>query len=129
MAQFSLYLPLLTQVEGGFQKNPKDRGNYNSKGELVGTNLGISAPVYEAYIGFPPNERDMLNITKDVAASIFKDWFWDRIGASQIKSQSVANIIVDHGVNAGLASIGRIVQRILNKDFNFLLAVDGPRTK
>ncbi len=129
MASFYSYLPLLQQVEGGYTDNPNDNGNWTGGrkgiGQLVGTNYGISAPVYKEWIGRTPTRQDMLSLTKDTAKKIFKNWYWDAIKASQINSQSVANIIVDHGVNAGLGSIGKIVQRILNNHFNYNLRIDG----
>ena len=132
MASFYQYLPLLLRVEGGYQKHPQDSGNYNSRGELVGTNYGISAPVDEDWIGRPPSEADMRSMQKQTAQKIYKEWFWNRIGAGQIKNQSLANIIADHAVNAGIGGAGRLVQRVLNEDFGFSLAVDGmigPKTR
>ncbi len=125
MSKFDLYAPLLVAVEGGYQKLPNDSGNYNSRNQLVGTNHGISAPVYEKWIGRVPTEQDMRSITKTVAFEIYKAWYWNKIGASQIKNQSIANIIVDHAVNAGVGASSKLVQKSLNKDFGFNLAVDG----
>ncbi|MFY7671603.1 glycoside hydrolase family 108 protein [Tenacibaculum sp. MEBiC06402] len=125
MADFYLYKETALKFEGGYQKISSDPGNYNSKGELVGTNLGISAKVYESWIGRPPTEEDMLAITKEIATSIFKTWYWDAVRASEINSQAVAENIVDHAINAGPKSIGKIVQVVLNKYFNKSLIVDG----
>lgn len=119
---FNEYLPLLQQVEGGFQKNPDDPGNYNSKGELAGTNFGISARFYEGIIGRPPTGRDMKAITKEQAAHIFQVYFWDAQRATEIKSQAVANTIIDHHVNSG--SGARLAQQVLNSHFGYSLAVD-----
>jgi lysozyme family protein len=125
MAVFSKYIPLLNVVEGGFQKIVSDSGNYNSLNQLVGTNHGISAPVYEQWINQIPTEAMMRAMSKSVALQIFKAWYWDGINASDIKNQSVAEIIVDHAVNAGQGRAGKIVQRVLNDVFNYNLAVDG----
>lgn len=131
-ASFYTYLPLLEAAEGGYQKLVNDSGNYNSLGQLVGTNYGISAPVYENWIGRPPSEQDMRSITKSMANEIYKAWYWDRIGASLIDNQSIANVIVDHAVNAGVGAAGKLVQRVLNNHFGFNLVVDGvigPQTR
>jgi lysozyme family protein len=125
MSKFSLYIPLLIEAEGGFQILANDSGNYNSRGELVGTNHGISAPVYEEWIGRPPTEQDMRQITKTIALEIYKAWYWNKIGANYIKNQSIANLIVDHGVNAGVGAAGKMVQEVLNTEFGFDLVVDG----
>ena len=129
MANFSTYLPLLQQVEGGFQKIPQDPGNYNSRKELVGTNYGISARFYEGIIGRPPTEADMRAITKGQAEKIFLDHFWNKVKANQIVDQAMANTIVDHQVNAGDGV--RLAQRVLNSSFGFNMPVDngmGPIT-
>ena len=122
MASFYSYLPLLQQVEAGFQKLAKDHGNYNSLGELVGTNYGISARFYETVIGRPPSEQDMRNITKSQAEQIFLDYFWNAENASQINSQAVANTIIDHQINAGNGV--QIAQQVLNNSFGFNLDDD-----
>ncbi len=129
MASFYTYLPLLQQVEGAFQKNPKDPGNFNSKGQLVGTNYGVSARFYEGIIGRPPSEADMRAITKAQAQKIFLDHFWNAQNADQIVNQAMANTIIDHQVNAGDGV--RLAQSVLNNDFGFNLSTDnkvGPIT-
>jgi len=125
MAQFNLFIPLVHLAEGGFQKFPSDTGNYNSLGQLVGTNKGISAPVYEAYIGYPPSEANMRSITTAIANAIYKRNYWDKLKADSIKTQEVANVIVDHGVNAGTGRAAKIAQKVLNNSFGKNLAVDG----
>lgn len=123
MANFQEYLPLLQQVEGGFQKLPQDPGNYNSRKELVGTNYGISARFYESILGRPPSETDMRAISKVQAENIFREFFWEPVGGYNIKNQAIANTITDHQVNAG--SGARLAQKILNNHFNYSLTVDG----
>lgn len=125
MSKFSLYIPLLIAAEGGYQKLTNDSGNYNSRKELVGTNFGISAPVYENWIGRPPTEADMRKMSKATALEIYKQQYWNKIGANYIKNQSIANLIVDHGVNAGTGASGKMVQRVLNESFGYNLAIDG----
>lgn len=122
MANFQTYLPLLQQVEGRFQKNPKDRGNYNSLGELVGTNYGISARFYEEVIKRPPSEADMRAITKSKAAILYRAYFWDKQRANEINSQAMANTIIDHQVNAGDGVL--VAQKLLNKSFGFNVGID-----
>lgn len=122
MANFNTYLPLLQQVEGGFQKNPKDRGNYNSLDQLIGTNFGISTGFYEGVIGRPPTLADMLAITKTRAAELYRVYFWNAQRASEIISQAIANTIIDHQVNAGNGVL--VAQKLLNARFGFSISVD-----
>lgn len=115
MASFQKYLPLLHEVEGGFQKNPDDPGNYNSYGELIGTNHGISGRFYETAIGHVPTENEMRNITQNQADQIFKEYFWDKSKADKIRDQSVAETVVDHQINAGKGV--KLAQKVLKYDF------------
>ncbi|WP_299681126.1 glycoside hydrolase family 108 protein [uncultured Tenacibaculum sp.] len=125
MANFNLFTQTISAFEGGFQKRKSDPGNYNSERVLVGTNHGISASFYQTKIGRPPTEEDMRAITKEMAKAFFKTDFWDKVNADLIHSQAVAENIVDHAINAGPGTIGRIVQKVLNKYFGKSLAVDG----
>ena len=57
--------------EGGFQADPKDRGNWTSgvvgQGELKGTKFGLAAMTYP--------HLDIKNLTVDQAKAIyFEDW-------------------------------------------------------
>lgn len=123
MASFYKYIPLLQQVEGGYQADPDDDGNYNSLGELAGTNYGISARFYERILGYPPKKADMLAITEADAKHIFKQYFWRANNAAKINNQAVANTVIDHQVNAGRGI--KLAQTTLNRYFGQNLDVDG----
>ncbi len=125
MANFNSYLPLLHKVEGGYQNLAKDRGNYNSLGQNVGTNFGIAATTYESYIKRPPTVVDMKNMTIATANKIYKLWYWDKLKGDNILNQSIANVLVDHGVNAGVPTARFMIQKILKNDFNQNINVDG----
>lgn len=123
MASFNKYMPLLQKVEGAYQALPQDPGNFNSKGELVGTNYGISARFYERIINRPPSKMDMKAITQYEAEEMYKAFFWDKNLGDQIKSQSVANTVIDHQINSGRGI--RLAQKVLNNHFGKSLVVDG----
>lgn len=125
MANFNLFIPILQKVEGGYQNLSGDGGNFNSLGQRVGTNHGISARFYEDIIGRPPTVADMKAITLSKAKSLYKKYFWDDVHGDSLINQSVANLIADHAVNSGESPIGTIVQRILKNDFNKNIVVDG----
>jgi lysozyme family protein len=104
--------------EGGFQNNPNDSGNYDSSGNLKGTNWGISAPVAEdnGYDG------DMRNFPKDLAIQIYQDLYWR--GLDAVNSQAIATKILDIRVNFGVSGGNKILQRALNAIGNSV-SVDG----
>jgi lysozyme family protein len=101
MAQFQTAYDIVRKHEGGFQKMPEDSGNYNSRQQLVGTNWGINAQVYENYLKRPPTEQDMRAMPRYIALAIFKQLYWDRVKGDEIRDQQVANILFDGHVNHG----------------------------
>ena len=115
MANFQTAYLLVADAEGGYQNHPNDRGNYNSLGQLVGTNLGIAAPTYEDWIGRPPTAADMRAITPEIARAIYRSKYWDDIKGDQIQSQAVANIFFDGRVNHGRTGT-YIMQRVVGVD-------------
>lgn len=101
MASFHVFSQLIDKAEGGYQNSAADKaGNTNSNGEMVGTNHGISAPVYESYLGHPPTQAEMQQMTKDQALHIYQDKYWTMIQGDQLNNQQVANAIGDMAVNA-----------------------------
>jgi len=109
--RFDRAVALVLKKEGGYQKHPKDSGNYNSAGRLVGTNLGIAAPTYERYLKRPPSEQDMRTLTVETAKDIYRRLYWDAIRADVIDSEALAISVFDWYVNAGNPAI-RYLQRI-----------------
>lgn len=120
---FSVYLPKLLAVEGGFQENPADQGNYNSLGVLVGTNYGISGRFYENVIGRPPTKPEMKALTKAEAIEIYRQYFWHANRMDEVKNQQVANTVIDQQINAGNGIL--MAQRILNQYFSKNISEDG----
>ncbi len=93
MANFITIVEKTFDFEGGFQQYSTDRANYNSKGELIGTNMGISAIALEQYLGYPPSVADVKAIDKKLAMHIYKKLFWDKIRGDDLKDQDVGDII------------------------------------
>ncbi len=112
MAKFDPAYSIVLRLEGGYQNNPADKGNYNSLGDLVGTKYGISAPVLEQWIGRPPTKMDMANLNTHTAKAIYYNLYWKNIQGDFIRSQDLANIFFDGHVNHGRTGI-RLMQRVL----------------
>lgn len=104
MANFQLFKNKILDIEGSYQNNPADRGNYNKDGELVGTNFGIAAFTYERWYGKTATENAMLSLTKNDALEIFEGHFWLRNRIDEIESQVIAEIICDGIINHGTGS-------------------------
>lgn len=124
MANFYTAYQKVAAAEGGYQAHPNDTGNYNSRNELVGTNWGISAPVYENWIGRPPTTAEMRDMSAGTAQQIYKARFWDDIRGDEIRSQAVADIFFDGRVNHGRTGT-KIMQRVLKVTAD---GVVGPQT-
>lgn len=124
MASFNTAINIVLDHEGGYQNNPNDTGNYNSRGDLIGTNYGISAPVLESYLSYPPTVNTMRNLSLSIAKDIYRNKFWNRIKGDQINSQPIANIFFDGHVNHGNTGI-RMMQDVLGVPRD---GVVGPQT-
>ena len=112
MANFLTAYKRISRWEGGYQKHPSDQGNYNSKGQLVGTNWGINAKTYEDWKGYPPSATQMKNMPKLEAMEIFERRYWDKIKGNDIHDQPLADIIFDGRVNSGSLGV-KLLQRVL----------------
>ncbi|MEM6378816.1 MAG: glycosyl hydrolase 108 family protein, partial [Bacteroidota bacterium] len=114
MADFQKAFNIVIGHEGGYQRHPSDTGNYNSIGQLVGTNYGISAKVYESWINRPPSQSDMENLPLQDAIQIYFSLFWSRMQGNSIHNQPIANILFDGVVNHGNSKGIQLMQEVLN---------------
>lgn len=124
MASYQLFKTSIQEAEGGYQNLTNDKGNYNSLGQRVGTNYGVSAKFYEKVIGRPPTIADMKSITQAEAHQLFKIHFWDAVKGDAIQSQAVAEMVADHSINTNPRVTAGIIQRTLNRYFGKNLQVD-----
>lgn len=95
-AAFLRAIALVLEHEGGFQAKPSDRGNWVSgvvgKGELKGTNFGISAMRY-------PGE-DIKGLTRDRAIQLYHADYWLAIKGDELPAP-LAVVTMDAAVNSG----------------------------
>jgi len=115
--------------EGGYQNDPEDKkGNTNSKGQLVGTNRGISAPVYEEEIGRPPTKEDMQAITEEEAKRIYRKKYISPVKEKlKIEPEHPAfSLIVDMFVKDGQGAAAAIIQRVIGAKVDGKI---GPETR
>ncbi len=92
--------------EGGYTRDPKDRGNWTSGvpgvGVLKGTKYGIAAHVYPTL--------DIENLTVADAKIIYKRDYWDRMRADQLPEE-IRFDMFDTAVNSGIGNAVRMLQR------------------
>lgn len=124
MANYNKAIQIILKNEGGYQKHPSDKGNYNSKGILVGTRYGISAKTLEKWRAYPVTADDMMHLSLTETKEIYHTYYWLPIHGNAIRDQDNATLIFDHSVNAGVGGASRLVQKTLNQMGEYL-SVDG----
>ena len=110
MAKIDILAPYILSWEGGFVNDPADRGG--------ATNKGVTIETWKRQ-GYDKNKdgiidvKDLKLITERDATEIMRKNYWDRWQADFIKSQSIANILVDwvwgsgvHGIKIPQAMLG-----------------------
>lgn len=125
MANYNNFIDTISQIEGGYQNLKWDKGNFNSLGENVGTNFGISARVYETTLKRPPTVADMKAITPYQAIEFYRSDYWNQLNANGINSQMIAETFIDHAINGGQRTAAKLMQKTLNTSFDKKLVVDG----
>ena len=120
MADIKKLIPFLLKWEGGFVNDPVDLGGATNKGITIKTFISYR----KAINGPPPIVKDLKNISDEEWTSVLKMFFWDKWKADDIKSQSLANILVDWVWASGMYGI-KIPQRMLGVQQD---GVVGPKT-
>lgn len=107
----------LLRLEGGFVYDKFDRGG--------ATNKGVTLNTFRAYYGQDKTTADLKAITADEWTQIFKAGYWDKMKADDIRSQSVAELLVDFAYNSGVATASRHIQALVGTKTD---GVIGPKT-
>ena len=102
MANFELAIPELLEVEGEYSDDKYDRGGK--------TKYGIIEKKARSF-GY---EGDMKDLPLDFAKDIYKKDYWDRMHLDDMKSQVLAGILFNYGVNCGTSTASKSLQRALN---------------
>jgi lysozyme family protein len=97
-SNFNHCLELLLKHEGGYVDHPSDPGGM--------TNLGVTARVWEEWVGHPVNEKQMRALTPELVAPLYKRKYWDACRADELIS-GVDYCVFDVAVNSG---VGRSVK-------------------
>ena len=106
MALFSLSLNAVLKHEGGYVDDPNDRGG--------ATNMGITHKTLAKWRGKAVTAADVKAMTSTEAAAIYKARYWNKMNLDQIVSQKLAEAVMDFGVNAGIRTTGKALQRAAN---------------
>lgn len=116
MAELKILTPWILSFEGGYVNNPLDKGGPTNRGVTLSTWRAVG---YDKDGDGDIDADDVRLITDhDMAVCVLAPHYWGRWRADEIKSQSVANIVVDWVWASGKHGITE-VQKILG------VAVDG----
>ena len=99
-SNFNRSLLLLLKHEGGYVNHPSDPGGM--------TNLGVTAKVWESWVGHPVDEKQMRALTSDDVAPLYKRKYWDACRADELIS-GLDYAIFDFAVNSG---VGRSIKTL-----------------
>ena len=110
MADINILAPWILSFEGGFSNHPLDKGGATNKGVTIATWRRVG---YDKDGDGDIDVDDLRLLTdKDVVERVMKPHYWDRWKADRIKSQSIANLLVDWVWASGAHGI-KIPQRVL----------------
>ena len=116
MANHLLLIPKILKWEGGYVNHPNDKGG--------ATNKGVTLSTFRKYFGKTKTVNDLKNITNEQWQYIFKNGFWDRWKADEIKTQSIAELLVDWLYCSGVYGI-KYPQQVLGITVDGIV---GPKT-
>jgi lysozyme family protein len=101
-SNFDVCVDLMLAHEGGFVNHPQDPGGM--------TNLGVTARVWEEWLGRPTNEKEMRALTPTMVKPLYKRKYWDAIRADELVD-GVDYCVFDVAVNSGVGRAIKFLQQ------------------
>lgn len=122
MASLAILAPFILSHEGGYVNDPSDRGGATNRGVTMATWRRVG---YDKDGDGDIDVDDLRLITEaDAVERVMRPHYWNRWQGNLIRSQSVANILVDWVWASGAHGI-RIPQRLLGVKADGIV---GPKT-
>ena len=104
MAKAEVLKPFVLSWEGGFANVPGDRGG--------ATNKGVTLTTFRSVFGQKKTVEDLKKMTDEEWMTVFLKYYWRRWLASDIKSQAIANLLVDWVWASGAYGV-KLPQKVL----------------
>jgi lysozyme family protein len=121
MANVKKLLPYILSWEGGFVNDPHDKGGATNKGVTIATWRKVG---YDKDGDEDIDVDDLRLLTDNDVCRVLLDHYWNRWQADKIKSQSVAEILVDWVWGSGSCGI-KLPQELLGVTIDGIV---GPKT-
>lgn len=103
-ANFDACLRKLLIHEGGYVNHPSDPGGM--------TNLGVTARVWEEWVGHPVDEKQMRALTPELVAPLYRKKYWDACRANDLVS-GLDYAVFDVAVNSGVGRAIKLLQSVV----------------
>jgi lysozyme family protein len=115
MSDFYMAIPTILKHEGGWVCHPSDPGGETNHG--ISTLMVERERISNQELGLPEGRSPgwMKAMTVESASKIYKKFFWDKPGYSQILDQRMATKVFDVAVNCGPARAHVMAQRAVNR--------------
>lgn len=114
---FDAALAFTLSAEGGYVDNPLDSGGP--------TNLGLTLADLRRWDGHTATVDDVRALTPETAAPIYRAFYWFPVDGARLPP-GVGLSVFDHGVNRGVRTSARILQRIVGAEPDGEI---GPKTR
>jgi lysozyme family protein len=101
LSNFHQSLALLLKHEGGYSHHSQDPGGM--------TNLGVTAKVWQEWVGHPVDEKQMRALTAEDVAPLYKRKYWDACRADELVS-GLDYAVFDYAVNSGVGRAAKTLQ-------------------
>lgn len=132
MADYKNTVSRTLHHEGGLSKDPKDASaakNPVPDGKGYHTNKGVTWATFTSLaskLGYIATPALFYQMPMDIWLKIFKVGYWDAIDGTNIKSQAVANMLVQRAWGSGASRANTMIQQLLN-ELGYKVAIDGKK--
>jgi len=99
----------MLESEGGFNDDPRDKGNWLPDGRKGCTNLGVTQTTWEFWVGRQSNEKEMRNLTPALVEPMYRRKFWEACSCNNLPP-GVDYLVFDFAVNAGVGCSAKTLQ-------------------
>ena len=115
MAVYSNITPFIKKWEGDYGNDPDDAGGETRK--------GITYKTWQSVFG--DSHDRFMNMSDEDWNHVFRKLFWDPMHGDEIKSQTIADLMVDWIWCSGKKTPVKRLQTILVQDFGCQIDIDG----